>query len=233
MKVQSREEVIQKVQELTAGQVDPATIQKTADRIMNKMESIQGEYFRWWELLIAIFMSITGYYIPLWILKFQRRMRAMEMQNEVDQFHVLISILMQFDRISVETILEWMEQFSVVFKPALRKCLLNFDSGAEQALQTLREEAPFQSFDRIVKRLIRAYEKVSVAEAFDDLEMEQEYYAKEKDERLMRLIKKKASWAQILGFVPGALLIGLYLVFPMLYMSFQQLTVVTQQITNF
>ena len=42
-------------------------------------------------------------------------MRILEIQNEVDQFHVVISILSQFERMNVQTILEWMERYSIIF----------------------------------------------------------------------------------------------------------------------
>lgn len=232
VKSKSRDTLIQSIQEKSGIMMDSTALNKAADRITQKIESMQSEYFKWWELLLAMVIAIIAYYIPYWILHFKRRMRAMEMQNEVDQFHTLISILMQFDRMSVDTILEWMERFSVIFKPALRRCLLDYDSGAQQALQALREEAPFQSFDRIVSRLIRASEKISIAEAFDDLEMEQEYYAKDKEDKLAKLIHKKAASARTFGYAPGALLIMLYLVFPMIYISYGELITNSKTIMN-
>ncbi|MEB9896270.1 hypothetical protein P4K96_22775 [Bacillus cereus] len=226
----TREAVTEKVMALSSGPMYDVTLNQTVNRIMDKVSIIHNEYFRWWELLIAILIAVIGFYIPLWILQLQRKLRAMEMQNEVDQFHVLISILSEFERISVETVLEWMERYSIIFKPALQRCLLNFDSGAAQALQELREEAPFESFDRIVKRLLRAVEKIPLKEAFDDLEMEQGYYAKMKEDNLERLIRKKSSWGRIVGFTPCFLLIFLYLVFPFLYMSFGQLGEITKKL---
>lgn len=228
LKDQSREDLVHIIKSKADINMNAAELEQATERILTKMESIQSEYFKWWELLIAIGVAIIAYYIPLWILLFKRRMRAMEMQNEVDQFHTLISILMQFDRMSVDTVLEWMERFSVIFKTPLRSAVLNYESGAEQALQALREEAPFESFDRIVKRLIRASEKVSVAESFADLEMEQEYYAKDKEDKLTRLISQKAILGQAIGFVPTTILIFLYLVFPMLYMTLQSMSSVNQ-----
>ncbi|MNC78430.1 hypothetical protein D3C75_1306350 [compost metagenome] len=60
--------------------------------------------------------------------------------------------------------------------------------------------------------------------------MEREYFAEQKKERLERLIRKKVSWGKLIGWTPGALLIGLYLVFPFLYMSFGQLGELSLQI---
>lgn len=226
----SREAIANKVLMNTGQPLNDVAFNNTVNRIEGKMQTIHGEFFKWWELLLAICLAIAGYYLPLWILLFQRRMRALEMQNEVDQFHVLISILSEFERMSVETILEWMERYGIIFRPALQRCLLTYDSGAEGAMQTLMNEAPFESFVRIVKRLNQAVEKITIREAFDDLEMEQEYYAEQKKERLERLIRQKASWGKMIGWTPGALLIALYLVFPFLYMSFGQLGQLSTQI---
>ncbi len=224
----SREQVVAEVQQ--NGALEDVTLNNTVNRIMDKIQVINNEYLKWWELLIAIAVGAAGYYLPLWILQFQRRMRALEMQNEVDQFHVLISILSEFERISVESVLEWMERYGIIFKPAIQRALLTFDSGAEEALKTLQQEAPFESFERIVRRLLQAVEKISIHDAFDDLEMEQEYYAEQKKERLERLIRKKTSWGKMIGWTPGALLIALYLVFPFLYMSFGQLSDLSSKI---
>ncbi|KAI7257654.1 hypothetical protein KC345_g10744 [Hortaea werneckii] len=186
-------------------------LNNTVNRILDKITVLQNEYLKWWEVLIAVGLGAAAYYLPYWMLQFQRRLRALEMQNEVDQFHVLISVLCEFERISVETVLEWLERYSIIFRPALQKCLLNYDSGAEMALRTLSEDAPFEAFQRIVKRLLQAVEKLTLKEAFDDLEMEQEYYAEQKKERLERLIRKKTAYGKMFGWSPGALLISLYL----------------------
>ncbi|PYE43210.1 hypothetical protein HUB98_12240 [Paenibacillus barcinonensis] len=226
----TREQIVQSVETHSNEPLTDVAMNNTVNRIISKITVVNNEYLKWWELLIAIGFGVAGYYITIWMLQFQRRLRALEMQNEVDQFHVLISILCEFERISVETVLEWMERYSIIFRPALQKCLLNYDSGAEEALKMLKSDAPFDSFGRIVKRLMQAVEKLSLREAFDDLEMEQEYYAEQKKERLERLIRKKTSYGKLFGWTPGALLIALYLVFPFLYMSFKQLSDISTQL---
>lgn len=228
----TRESIIQSIESNTDEHLTDVKLNIMINRIIEKITTINSEYLKWWELLIAIAAGFGGYHLPVWILLFQRKLRALEMQSEVDQFHVLISVLSEFERISVETVLEWLERYSIIFRPALQKCLLNYDSGAEEALRMLKSDAPFESFGRIVKRLMQAVEKLSLRDAFDDLEMEQEYYAEQKKERLERLIRQKASYGKLFGWTPGALLIGLYLVFPFLYMSFGQLNEISSQIQS-
>ncbi|MFB4321659.1 hypothetical protein RB298_04880 [Priestia sp. BR_2] len=219
----SREIISKKVSELTPTQLDGIHLNNITNRIIEKIMILENAYFKWYELLVAIGFFIIGLFIPVWILMFQRKMRAMEMQNEVDQFHTLISILCEFERVSVQIVLEWMERYALIFKTPLKKCLNNYDRGAEKVLVQLKEDAPFSSFGKIVNRLMRSVEKISVKEAFDDLEMQQEYHREQKIERMNRLITKKVAWGRIFGWTPIILLIALFLLFPMLYVSFKNM----------
>lgn len=228
----TRESIISKVNELSPKQMEAFQINNTVNRIIGKIIILENSYFKWYELLVAILIAIVGFFIPMWILMFQRKMRAMEMQNEVDQFHTLISILSEFDRVSVQTILEWMERYALIFKTPLQKCLNNYDRGAEKALLQLKEDAPFSSFAKIVNRLLRAVEKIPVREAFDDLEMQQEYHREQKIERMNRMINKKVFWGRLIGWTPTILLIGLFLLVPMLYISFTNMTDLMSRLQN-
>lgn len=219
----TRDAVLERVMLLPDAPTENTALSKTVTRITEKMEVLNNQYFKWWELLIAIGTSCIGFFIPLWITQFQRRMRILEIQNEVDQFHVVISILSQFERMNVQTILEWMERYSIIFRPALRKCIVNFDSGPERAIVELKEDAPFISFVRIINRLQLALEKIPLIQAFDDLELEQEFHREQKMDRMNRLISKKVLWGRICGWTPFYMCVLLYLLFPMLYVSIGQM----------
>ncbi|GGO07254.1 hypothetical protein [Saccharibacillus kuerlensis] len=205
---------------------------EAAMRIIEKLVKVNSEYLRWWELLIAAAAGTAAYFIPLGIMRFQRRIRGMEMQNEVDQFRMLISILSQFDRMSVQVILEWMERFAIIFKPALQRCLLDYDGGPARALAALKNEAPFPPFVRLVERLENALERITILEAFDDLEMEQEYYREQKKETMDRLIESKANWGRDIGFAPVMFMLGAYIIVPFLYVSFMQMRDLIAQLSR-
>lgn len=199
-------------------------------RILTKFETINSEYFKWWELLICLLMGWVGYQIPYWILLFQKRVRAMDMQNEVDQFHTIIAMLSEFDRVSVEVILEWMERFSSIFKSPLHACVLNYESGAEEALEQLKLDAPFTPLVRIVEKLQLSVERIPIKQAFDDLETERTYYFDQRKEDYERIIEQKASWGRLIGFAPFYALVFLYLVIPFLIMSFTQMSTYYEQL---
>ncbi|MGV2887630.1 hypothetical protein [Paenibacillus taichungensis] len=205
-------------------------LNSTTQRILAKINKIDSEYLKWWEILISLLMGWVGYLAPYWLLQFQKRMRQMDMQNEVDQFHTIIAMLSEIDRVSVEVILEWMERFASIFRAPLHKCVMNYESGAEKALEQLKLDAPFTPLVRTVEKLQLAVERIPVKQAFDDLETERTYNFEQRKQDYDRTIDSKASWGQMIGFAPMYAVIFLYVVFPFVYMSIQQMGTYYEQL---
>lgn len=201
-----------------------------ARRILGKLEKLDQQYVRWWEALLTVLAGWGGYAAPVGLRLFQRRMRHMEMKHEVDQLHAVISMLADMDRMSVEHVLIWMEQFARVFKEPLQICLLHYDQGAEQALAQLKEDAPFHPFVRMVEKLEMAATSLPIREAFDDLESEYAYAQEERKQEYERLIEHKAGWGRMIGFAPMMALIFGYLVIPLIVVSLNQMSVYYEQI---
>lgn len=190
-----------------------------AERIYGKLKTLTSEYFAWYELAIAIFIGLVMYQGPIFMLKFQKRMRYMEMEDEVMQFQTIILMLMHIERVSVEYMLEWLERFSNIFKEPLSKCLNNYESGAYEALEELKDDAPFKPFVRIVESLQSAVESVKITDAFDELESERAFFQEKRKEANDRLIAKKAKIGKILGFAPMVMLFVGYLIGPLMIAS--------------
>ena len=56
-------------------------------------------------------------------------------------------------------------------KSQLVRCLNDYESGAWEALENMKEEISFQPLIRIVESLQTAVEKVPIKEAFDELRL--------------------------------------------------------------
>ncbi|WP_405169914.1 hypothetical protein MHI12_17690 [Paenibacillus sp. FSL H8-0280] len=224
------EEVANALQHLSPVQMDLDTQNETITRIMQKLEVYNKQYVRWWEMIIAILMGGAGYYMPVWLMLFQRKMRRLDMRHEIYQFQTVISILREMDRMSVEEILEWLNRFAVIFKRPLQKCLLHFEHGPELALEQLKEEAGLPEFQRLVDKLQLALGKISIREAFDDLESMMAFYFEQRKQEYSKMIDVKASWGRTIGFTPMYALIFLYLVIPLVGMSFLQMNIYYEQI---
>lgn len=206
-----------------ADELDDSRVISAYTRIMGKYKIVENAYFKWWELVVVIFVASVVWYIPIVLLIFQRTMRLKDMENEVHQFLTIISILREFDNITVFTLLNWLERFAVTFKEPLQVTIQNYDSGAEQALEDLSDTANFDAFKQIVDRMQLALVRLSVQEAFEDIEIEREFYLEQRIEFNERSINSRVSISSLMSFLPSALLLILYFVGPVLYMSISEM----------
>lgn len=199
-------------------------------RITQKLQAWNNEVFHWWELLICLLIAYIGYHLPLFLLYTERRFRRMDMRHEIYQYQTVISILRDMDRMSVEEILEWLNRFAVIFKTPIQKCLLHYEHGPEQALEQLKEEITLPEFQRVADKLILALGTITIKEAFDDLDHQMSFYFEQRRQEYAKTIETKAEWGRIIGFTPMYALIFLYLVIPLIVVSFTQMNVYYEQI---
>ncbi len=205
--------------QLGAEDVNDRKVKQAMERIVEKWQGVQNAFLKWWEVLYALLFAVVVWFIPVWTLYFQRYLRQKDMENEVHQHLILISILRDFERMSVYTILEWMERFSVVFRTPISASIAVYDSGPEEALDRLTETVAFEPFQQIVERLKLSLVRVSLKEAFDDIDIEREYMMEQRKESNTRSIAEKTNWAELLGMFPIVVLTFLYLVGPLIYLS--------------
>ena len=135
-------------------------IAEAAARIYKKLQIINAEYLKWFELLLAFALSLLGYMGPKWMLMFQKILRQLEIENEIMQFQTIILMLMKIERVNVEIILEWLERYANIFKEQITKCVNNYEAGAWEALEVLRNEISAQQLIRIVESLQAAVEQI-------------------------------------------------------------------------
>lgn len=200
------------------------------NRILNKLERWNGEYLKWWEVVLSLFAGYIGYSLPYIMLWFRRKMILMDMRHEVYQFGTMIAILKELERISVEEILEWMHSYAVIFKMPIQKCLLHYGHGAEAALLQLKEEVKLDEFQRLTDKLLLAVEKITIVRAFDDLESDMSYHFEQRRLDYEKSLDTKAGLGRMIGFAPMYSLVFAYLVIPLIWMSFKQMDIYFEQI---
>ena len=194
-------------------------IDKAAERIYNKLHVINTEYVQWFELLLAFVFAVIGYMAPLWILVFQAKMRQLEMEDEVMQFQTIILMLMRIERVNVEIILEWLERYSNIFKAPITKCVNNYEAGAWESLEAMKEEVNYVPMIRIIESLQAAVKKIPITDAFDELDSERDYYQEKRKESNERLIKRKGMIGKAIGFAPMVCLFVGYLIIPLVFIG--------------
>ena len=194
-------------------------IENATKRIFEKIQVVNSEYLQWFEVLLAFVFGIIGYMAPIWILMFQVKMRQIEMEDEIMQFQTIILMLMRIERVNVEIILEWLERYANIFKAPITKCLNNYEAGAWEALEEMKNEVSYPQLIRIIESMQAAVEKIPIADAFDELDSERDYYQEKRKESNERLIKRKGMIGKAIGFAPMVCLFVGYLIIPLVFIG--------------
>ena len=194
-------------------------ITTATDRIYEKLQVVNSEYLKWFEILLACVFAIVGYMAPVWVLYFQAKMRQLEMEDEVMQFQTIILMLMRIERVNVEIILEWLERYANIFKGPISRCVNNYEAGAWEALEEMKDEISYQPLVQIIESLQAAVEKIPIKDAFDELDSEREYYREQRKESNERLIKRKGMIGRFIGFAPMVTMFVGYLIIPLVFIG--------------
>ena len=206
------------------GGVSEKELETITDRIWDKLQIVRAQYLKWFEVLIACVIMAGGYFAPIWLLTFKKKMRQMEMENEVMSFQTIILMLMKIERVNVEMILEWIERYSNIFKEPISRCVNNFESGPWESLEELKNELTFPQLIRLVEGLQSSVESIPIREAFDELDTERAYHQEKRKESNERLIARKALIGKIFGFAPMVVLFAGYLVGPLCFIGLTSMT---------
>ena len=122
--------------------------------------------------------------------------------------------------------------YANIFKEPISKCVNNYESGAWEALEQLKEDVTYQPLIRIVESLQAAVEKIPIADAFDELDTERDYYQEKRKESNERLISKKGRIGKAIGFAPMIVLFVGYLIVPLVFIGLTSMTETFNTMTN-
>ena len=207
-------------------------LQKDSERILEKLKVINSESMKWSEELLAIVLALIGYMAPVWMMIFQKKMREMEMESEVMQFQTIIVMLMKIERVNVEMILEWLERYANIFKEPIARCVNNYEAGAWEALEELKNSVTNQDMIRIVESLQAAVEKIPIREAFDELDADRDYHQEKRKDTNNILISRKGLIGKGVGFAPMICLFVGYLIIPLVVIGLTSMTDAFSQLSG-
>lgn len=200
-----------------------ALCEATATEILSRIIEYNKEYVKWYEILVAILVGIAGFYYPLIVKILQTVAIQRAMEDEVIQYQTIISMLVYIDRMTIDTVVEWMEEFGVIFKESLTECMNRMNAGDSDALDRLIEEEPFEMFDRVIENL-KMSDRIGVAKAFNEVDVERANYQDKRRQENEIEIANKGSMAQFLSMLPLGIVILAYLIYPLMTESLGQLS---------
>ena len=203
---------------------DDDEITKAVNKIYSKLQVIDAEYLKWFELLLAFLFAGAGYMAPKLMLIFQKILRKLERESEIMQFQTIILMLMKIERVNVEMILEWLERYANIYKEPITKCVNNYESGAWEALEELKNNVSEPQLIRIVESMQSSVESIPIVQAFDELDNEREYYQAKRKEANEKLISRKGMIGKVVGFAPMIGLFVGYLIVPLVAIGLISMT---------
>ena len=199
-------------------------MEKESKQIYDKLQKLNAEYLKWFEALLAILFAAIAYASPSWLLVFQIKLRRMLMEDEVMSFQTIILMLMKIERVDVEMILEWLERYADIFKEQINRCLNNYESGAWEALEEMKDEVTYEPFIRIIESLQSSVERVPIKEAFEELDSDRQYYRDKRKETNERLVNEKGRIGKVIGFAPMVITFVGYLIVPLVFIGLTSMT---------
>lgn len=227
----NKEEILYRIKSQT-GITNQTVISIIVKEVDQRLADYHTKTLQWWELLILFSAMVLAYHSPLIYLHYKRRVRRMGMEDEVIQFHSIILMLMYMDRMTIDTILEWMEQFANLFRHSLQECINDFSAGEEEALLALKEREPFLMFQRLVENLIIS-DQIGIARAFDEIAVDRASYQERRKQENEIYITNKSLWGKLIAYIPLVLILGLYLIMPFIFESIAQLVGFMNEIQKF
>ena len=194
-----------------------AIISSAAKEILKQIQEYQEEYIHWYEFLGCMLLGIASAFIPVISLKYRYGLVEDGRDNEVRQFQTIIMMERMFPNTTVQSLLEEMESFAVVFKPSLRDCINNCAFSTELALQKLKdEEADHTWFVQIVDCLL-ASDSVGIKEAFDNIENNQVMCERVKAFKEEVSFARKKDRTDIVALLPAVMVLGFYFIIPFMW----------------
>ena len=142
-------------------------------------------------------------------------------EDEVVRFQTIILILMHMDRITIEQILEQMEEFAMVFKDTLEKISDHLVFKGKKVFEEAKDEVSFVPFERLIDAFI-ASDRIGIRSAFEDVEGDRSYYVEKHKQENEELVKNKALIAKFIAFIPLCSVIIIKLILPFVITGMEQ-----------
>ncbi len=193
-----------------------------ASEILRRIEAYENAFFRWYEFIFAAAVGLCVYAGMYGLLLYRRRIIRMDMEDEVVSFQSILLMLMHMDRMNIPAIFEMMENFAVIFKIPIQKCMNNYNFGDTKALQELKEECGFEPMRRLADQFLLC-DKIGIVQAFDEISVERANFREQRKLDNEMNLSKKTAIGKLISYVPMALTIGGYLIIPFVRESLTQL----------
>lgn len=200
-----------------------------AQRIVQKYNTYHSLKFHWWYVLVSYVAGLLGWYAPALMLDIRKRLVHAEEEEDVLQLQTMLAII-RYTKLDTMETLYWLAKQSRVYKTDLYFAYHEYPSDPELALNRLRDKSTVPEFQQICERLLSTISKVTIREAFADLESKRSQMLSIREMVQNAAIERKRRRCSPLSMAPlWLLIIGEFLV-PIAILAYQQGSIILTQI---
>lgn len=182
--------------------------------------------------LLIFACAVMGYGSPEILLRLREECVKEERFEEVRRMQTVILVLAQDRTVTIEQILEGMEQSAVLFRKALEKAVDSFSYRRKESMEQLRKETACVAMEQLCDTLL-SYEETGLEEACSGLEEERMYLLREQMQRVMEHMAERAALARFLAYLPFFTVLILKLVLPFVVEGLSQLQLYSSGMSNY
>lgn len=173
--------------------------------------------------LLTIILSIFAFFYENAKISFIKQVLLLQREEEVVRFQTIILIMMHMDRVTVESIINWIEEFAVVFKSDLEIISDKFSYKGFKVFVEYKDKIAFLPFARLMDSFI-ACDSMNIERAFEDIETDRRFYVEKHKQDNEQMIDNKAMICKMISFIPICVIIITKLIYPFVLYGVNQLS---------
>lgn len=169
--------------------------------------------WHWQEIGLVMVTMLGMFFLPEVKLAFEYWKSRDKRMEECLRMQTIVLLLIHFEQITLEEILQWMERFADMFYPQLAKAVDGFSYRRVGVIEELKEEINDEGMRRVCESLLFC-DELPVEQAFLDLEGERTYYLKKYFEERRKNQREYAAIGRVIAYLPLLVLIIVGMVIP-------------------
>ncbi|MBR4343487.1 MAG: hypothetical protein IKP88_12435 [Lachnospiraceae bacterium] len=215
----SREELIESLL-LEKDIKNAAVAGSAADEILKRVLLYYEEHLTVKDLLLALLAALILYKFPDTMIFFKKSLIEGRVRDEIMQFQSIIHMLKKVPGTSVISLLEEMERFSEIFKPAVKQCINEYSISEEAAISRLYESEKDPEWRRLADCFMMA-DEIGIEDAFEEISSEIENFKENRKLDRKILLDTEGMLGAVIAILPGGFILFGYLLCPFMIRSMQ------------
>ena len=191
-----------------------------AEEIVRRVNAYREEHMTIKDVLLSLLVACILFKIPDMTVYFKKSLIEGRIRDEIMQFQSIIHMLKKVPGTSVISLLEEMERFSEIFKPAIKQCINEYSISEEAALARLYESEKNPEWRRLADCFMMA-DEIGIEDAFEEISSEIENFKENRKLDRKILMDTEGMLGAVIAVLPGGLIIFGYLLCPFMIRSMQ------------